>query len=124
MRKPASPPRNPRPLAAFFLSLAGSAIVLGLVLIYDGRVLELKKARAEIRQLDRQIADRKNENARLRAAIVSANRGELPAQKAAREELHLVHPDDIVLLYPPGTIAPKPTPAPTPLISRLPSPTR
>ena len=110
------PPKNPRPVAAFFLSLAASAAVLGIVLLYDGRALELKKARAEIRQLDGQIAHRQKENAQLRAAIASARRGELPAEKAAREELHLVHPEDVVLLYPPGTLAPaKPTPAAPPV---------
>ena len=114
MRQPAPPPRNPRPLAAFFVSLAGSAVVLGLFLLYDGRLLELKKAKAEIRQLDKQIADRKRENGQLRASITAANRAEFPAEKAAREELHLVHPEDIVLLYPPGTLSPqKPTPATT-----------
>jgi cell division protein FtsB len=115
MRQPAPPPRNPRPLAAFFLSLACSAVVLGLFLLYDGRLLELKKAKAEIRQLDKQIADRKRENGQLRASITAANRAEFPAEKAAREELHLVHPEDIVLLYPPGTLSPqKPPPATTP----------
>jgi cell division protein FtsB len=122
VRQPAPPPRNPRPLAAFFLSLAGSTIVLGLFLLYDGRLLELKKAKAEIRQLDKQIADRRRENTNLRASITAANRGELPAEKAAREELHLVHPDDIVLVYPPGTLSPqKPTPA-TPAAPASPSP--
>ena len=115
MRQPAPPPRNPRPLRAFFLSLAGSAVVLSLFLLYDGRLLELKKAKADIRQLDKGIADRKRENAALRASITAANRGEFPAEKAAREELHLVNPEDIVLLYPPGTLAPrKTTPAPSP----------
>jgi cell division protein FtsB len=122
LREPAPPPRNPRPLAAFFLSLAGSTVVLGLFLLYDGRVLELKKARAEIRQLDKQIADRKRENANLHASITAASRGGFPAEKAAREELHLVHPEDIVLLYPPGTLVPQPTPAPTPPVSASPSP--
>jgi cell division protein FtsB len=104
MRSPAKPPRNPRPVAAFFLSLLGSGIVLGIVLLYDGRVMELKKTKAEIRQLERQIADRKRENAELRSGIKAANRGELPAEKTAREELHLVQPEDIVLLYPPGRL--------------------
>ncbi len=122
MRRPAPPPRNPRPLAAFFLSLAGSAVVLGLFLLYDGRVLELKKARAEIRQLDKVIADRKRENSNLRASITAASRGGFPAEKAAREELHLVHPEDIVLLYPPGTLVPQPTPAPSPSALVSPSP--
>jgi cell division protein FtsB len=115
MRAPAKPPKNPRPLVAFFLSLAVSAVVLGIVLLYDGRALELKKSRAEIHQLDGRIAERKKENAQLRAAIASARRGELPAEKAAREELHLVHPEDIVLLYPAGALAPaRPTPAAAP----------
>jgi cell division protein FtsB len=115
MRQPAPPPRNPRPIAAFFVSLAGSTVVLGLFLLYDGRAIELKKARAEIHQLDRQIADRKRENGDLRASITAASRGELPAEKATREELHLVHPEDVVLLYPPGALSPrKPTPVGTP----------
>jgi cell division protein FtsB len=111
LREPAKPPRNPKPVAAFFLSLLGSSVVLGLVLLYDGRYVELKKARADIRQLEKRIADRKKENAQLRSSIRAANRGELPAEKAAREELHLVHPEDVVLLYPPGSLSPaKPTP--------------
>ncbi len=131
MREPAKPPRNPRPLAAFFLSLLGSSVVLGLVLLYDGRYVELKKAKADIRQLDRQIADRKKENEQLHAAIRAANRGEFPAEKAAREELHLVQPEDVVLLYPPGTLSPAkpaqprpnapPSPADTPRATPSPS---
>ena len=118
MRQPAAPPRNPRPVAAFFISLAGSAVVLGLFLLYDGRAIELKRARAEIHQLDRQIAARKRENGSLRASITAANRGELPAEKAAREELHLVHPEDVVLLYPPGALSPRtPTPVVTPSLT-------
>ena len=108
MRAPARPPKNPRPFAAFFLSLLGSGIVLGLFLLYDGRVVELKKARSDIQQLEDRIADRKRENAQLRAAINAANRGELPAEKTAREELHLVQPDDVVLLYPPGSLSGQP----------------
>jgi cell division protein FtsB len=123
MRQPAPPPRNPRPVAAFFLSLAGSAVVLGLFLLYDGRAIELKKARAEIHQLDKQIANRKRENGALRASITAASRGELPAEKAAREELHLVHPEDVVLLYPPGALSPpKPTPVLTGPAPPTPSP--
>jgi len=122
MRQPAPPPRNPRPVAAFFLSLAGSSVVLGLVLLYDGRALELKKAHAEIRQLDKQIADRRRENGNLRASITAASRGELPAEKAAREELHLVHPEDVVLLYPSGALSPqKPTPAFSPVATPPPT---
>ena len=112
MRQIPSPPRSPRPLAAFFFSLLASAIALGVLLLYDGRVLELKRARAEIRQLDKQIADRRRENERLRAAIGDASRQSFPAEKAAREDLHLVHPEDVVLLYPSGSLSgEKPTPS-------------
>src|SRR6185369_14047417 len=108
------PPKNPRPVAAFFYSLAVSSVLLAAFLLYDGRALELRKARAEIRQLDSQIAARRRENGSLRASITAANRGELPAEKAAREELHLVHPEDVVLLYPQGSLSPqKPTPVAT-----------
>lgn len=108
-------PRAPRPLAAFFLSLGASTLVLGLLLISDGRVLELKRAREETRQLDQQIDSLKKENDQLRASIEAAHRHGFPIEKVAREELHLVRPDEIVLLYPEGSISgEKPPAAPAP----------
>jgi cell division protein FtsB len=123
MRTPAKTPSNPRPFAAFFLSLLGSAAVLGIVLLYDGRLLELKRAKAEIRQLETRIDERKRENAVLKAAIKAANRGELPAEKTAREELHLVQPEDVVLLYPAGSLSNRAPGAPPPAAPTSPAPT-
>jgi cell division protein FtsB len=97
-------PRGPRPLAAFFVSLAVSSVLMGILLLSDRRVLELRRARAEVGTLDRQIAERRQENAELKAAIEAASRHEFPAEKVAREELHLVQPDEVVLLYPPGSL--------------------
>jgi hypothetical protein len=107
--------REPRPLAAFFISLAVSALLLGGLLASDRRVMELRKAKVELKEMDRKIADVRADNARLQAAIEAANREEFPAEKVAREELNLVEPEDLVLLYPPGSLSgEKPTPAPTP----------
>jgi hypothetical protein len=98
-------------MAAFFVSRGVSAILLGKVLATDGRVLELRKAKAEVRELNRKIADEKKENARLVAAIQAADKEEFPAEKVAREELNLVHPEDVVLLYPDGSLTKnQPTP--------------
>lgn len=105
--------RGPRPLTAFFVSLAVSSVLMGVLLLSDRRVLELRRARAEVATLDRQIAERRQENAELRAAIEAANRHEFPAERVAREELHLVMPDDIVLLYPEGSLT-KPSATPIP----------
>lgn len=100
-------------MAAFFISLAASAVLLGLLLVSDRRVFELRKARAELIELDRQIAAFQAENEELQAAAEAARHHELPAEKAAREELNLVAPGDVVLLYPPGALsAPKPSPSP------------
>ena len=121
-----APRREPRPMAAFFVSLGVSAILLGMVLATDGRVLELRKAKAEVRELNQKIADEKKENARLVAAIQAADKEEFPAEKVAREELNLVHPEDVVLLYPEGSLTRnQPTPAPTragPIATPAPSP--
>lgn len=107
-------------MVAFFVSLGVSALLLGMVLVTDGRVMELRKAKAEVRELDRKLADEKKENARLVAAIQAANREEFPAEKVAREELNLVHPEDVVLLYPDGTLTKdKPTPAAAPAKNAL-----
>jgi len=101
-------------MAAFFVSLGVSALLLGMVLVTDGRVMELRKAKAEVRELDRKLENEKKENARLIAAIQAADREEFPAEKVAREELNLVHPEDVVLLYPEGSLTKdKPTPGAT-----------
>jgi len=107
MREAPATPKSPRPLAAFFVSLVGSALVLGMLVLSDGRVLELKKAREDARQLDLEIARLRQQNRELRAAIDAARRHEFPAEKVAREELHLVHPEDLVLLYPDGSLSGK-----------------
>jgi len=121
-----APRREPLPLATVFVSLGVSAILLGMVLATDGRVLELRKAKAEVRELNQKIADEKKENTRLVAAIQAADKEEFPAEKVAREELNLVHPEDVVLLYPEGALTKnQPTPAPTrpgPVPTPAPSP--
>ena len=116
-----SGPRGPRPMTAFLVSLAISSVLMGILLLSDRRVLELRRARTEVQTLDRQIAERRRENEGLRTAIEAANKHEFPAERVAREELHLVASDDVVLLYPPGTLttpaagtAAAPTPAPRP----------
>jgi hypothetical protein len=105
-------PRGPRPLTAFLISLAISAVLMGMLLLSDRRVLELRRARSEVEMLDRQIAERRKENDEIRAALEAAGRHDFQAETVAREELNLVQPDDVVLLYPPGTLTRKePTPA-------------
>ena len=94
--------KGTRPVAAFFISFAASAVLLGMLLVSDRRVFELRKARAEVIELDRQIAAFQAENEELQAAAEAARRHDFPAEKAAREELNLVAPGDLVLLYPAG----------------------
>ncbi len=91
-------------MTAFVVSLAVSSVLMGVLLLSDRRVLELRRARTEVRTLDRQIAERRRENEGLRNALDAAARHEFPAEKVAREELHLVASDDVVLLYPPGSL--------------------
>jgi cell division protein FtsB len=110
--KSESASRGPRPMTAFIVSLAISSVLMGVLLLSDRRVLELRRARAEVEALDRQIAERRRENEGLRTAIDAANKHEFPAEKAAREELHLTASDDVVLLYPPGTLTAPGTAAP------------
>ncbi len=113
MKEEGGAPRGPRPMTAFLISLAISSVLMGGLLLSDRRVLELRRARRDVASLDRQIAERRQENAELRAAIEAASRHEFPAEKVAREELHLVQPDDVVLLYPEGSLT-KPAATPIP----------
>src|SRR5260370_8614918 len=106
-RRPPAPPKTPRPIAAFFVSLAGSALVLTMLVLSDGRVLELKKAREDARQLDLEIARLREQNRELRAAVDAARRHEFPAEKVPREELHLAPPADLCPSYPDPTLSGK-----------------
>lgn len=123
MKEEGGAPRGPRPMTAFLISLAISSVLMGGLLLSDRRVLELRRARREVASLDRQIAERRQENAELKAAIEAANRHEFPAEKVAREELHLVQPDDVVLLYPEGSLT-KPSATPIPGASAPPAAAR
>ena len=105
--------RGTRPVTAFVVSLAISSVLMGVLLLSDRRVLELRRARTEVQTLDRQIAQRRRENDSLRNALDAAARHEFPAEKVAREELHLVASDDVVLLYPPGSLTAPAAGAPT-----------
>ena len=120
MKEDDGSPRGPRPMTAFLISLAVSSVLMGVLLLSDRRVLELRRARREVASLDRQIAERRSENAELKAAIEAANRHEFPAERVAREELHLVQPDDVVLLYPPGSLT-KPVATPIPGTAPVPA---
>jgi cell division protein FtsB len=111
MTQPANPVPGPRPFVAFLVSLGVSTILLCVLLFSDRRVFELAGAHARIRQLDAEIAEKERENEELKTQIEAANKHEFPAERIAREELQLVSPSDLVLLYPPGSLTAKPTPA-------------
>lgn len=87
--------------------------MLGLLLLWDHKVLDLHNAREDVKRLDVQLAERAAENDELRLSIEAATRHQFPAEKVAREELHLVHPEDLVLLYPAGTLSAKKEPRPS-----------
>ena len=107
---------------AFVVSLVASTLVLALLLVSDGRVLELRKARQETRQLDLQIEALRKENDALRASIDAANHLGFPIEKVAREELHLVRSDDVVLLYPKGSLSATERSSPTAASTQTPRP--
>ena len=112
MTRAMEPPKGPRPITAFLISFGVSAVLLGVMLFSDRRVFELADARAKIRQLDAEIAHKEREHDELAAQVAAATQHEYPAERIAREELQLVSPSDLVLLYPPGSLTRKPTPAP------------
>jgi hypothetical protein len=126
MKEGAPAPRGPHPVAAFLWSLAISAFVLAMLLVTDPRLLQLKKGRAEVRDLDRRIAELGKENEEMRSAIQAAARHDFPAEKAAREELHLLRSDELVLLYPRGALTRDPFAArgSAPILVSTPTPRR
>jgi cell division protein FtsB len=128
MTASATTSRGPRPIKAFLISLSFSAVALLLLLLSDQRVLELRRARADIKRLEAGIADKTREQEALRASIEAAEKHAFPAEKVAREELNLVDPGDLVLLYPEGSLTKPegplanvtalPTPSPTPVAKK------
>ncbi len=111
MSEPSERAPGPRPFTAFLISLCVSTVLLCILFFSDRRVFELAGAHARIRQLDAEIAAKERENRELESLVEAARRHEFPAERVAREELQLVGPADLVILYPPGTLTAKPTPA-------------
>jgi cell division protein FtsB len=97
-----SAPPGPRPFRAFLISLALSALVLSVALVSDRRVLELKRAGADVVALDQQIDALTRQNAELERKLEETRTSSLPAEHVAREELNLVKPDDVVLMLGPA----------------------
>jgi cell division protein FtsB len=108
---------GPRPFRAFLISLALSALVLSVALVSDSRVLELKRARADVVALDRQIDELTRQNAELERKLEETRTTSFPAERVAREELNLVKPGDVVLMLEPPAAA-TPAPAPKPPVPR------
>jgi len=106
----AEPAKGPRPVTAFFVSLAVSTVLLAVLLFSDRRVFELADARTRVRQLDAEIGEKEQLNRDLQVQVDAANKHEFPAERIAREELQLVGPSDLVILYPSGSLTAKPTP--------------
>ena len=68
-------------MTAFLISFVASAVLLCLLLASDRRVFELRKARAEVIELDKQIATFQAENAELQAAAEAARRHDFPGRE-------------------------------------------
>ena len=86
---------------------AGTVVAVGLALLLTWHVINGKhglqvwqQKRAEDRQLQREIKDLEQENARLRQQIERLKSDPGAIEKAARERLHYAKPNEVIVALP------------------------
>ena len=101
----------PNPLRSFGISFVFSAIALALLLMGDRGTEAWKKAKADSRALEAQIAELEAGNAAIEKRIGDAENDAFELEKDARERMGLVKPDEIVFLLPERPAKPAAAPA-------------
>lgn len=113
--------KHVRPASYVAISLVFSLLVFGLFLLSPSGLLKVRKQRIQLAAMQADVEKLYAENRRLEEEVVALRTDPKAVEKIARETLNLVKPGEVVLLLPDGwqarvkpTIAPLPTPAPTP----------
>ena len=112
-----SPVRMPRRALDWTLRvwrIAGSAVAVGLALLIGWHVVNgthglsaWQQKRVEDRQLQKEIDELQQENARLRVRVVKLQSDPHAIEHEARQKLHYARQDEVIVTLPPET--PKPT---------------
>ena len=89
----------PRPHPVWFVA-GVLALLLGAAVFGDNGVLHLRRLRAEIESLHRDVQALEAENERLTRAITELRSDPSALERIAREELGLVRPGERVLRFP------------------------
>lgn len=91
-----------RPGVALIFSLGASAALFAFFLLSDKGLLQERRHRQRVAELQTEVAALFQENEKLEGEVTSLRTDPAAAEKVAREELNLVRPGDVVLILPKG----------------------
>lgn len=103
--------RSPKPArkrsSSSWLHTVGWALIIVLVVGLCGTAIlrtraEYTEARAEYEQIEAEVKRLQRENERLREEIRALKSDPQVIERIAREELHMIRPDEMVLSFPPS----------------------
>lgn len=95
-------PAAVRPASYFLVSLVFSALLFVLFFVGDRGFLQARRQRVELRSAQEEVARIDAENRKLEVEVNALKNDPRALEKVAREKLHLVRPDDVVIVLPDG----------------------
>jgi cell division protein FtsB len=84
------------------VSLLFSALVFGFFLVSERGLLQVRRQRQELANMQAQVGEFDADNRKLEAEIEALKNDPMAVEKIARETLNLVKPGEVVLILPEG----------------------
>ncbi len=114
-----------RPASFVAVSLLFSALVFGFFLVSDRGLLQVRRQRLRLADMQAEVAELDAENRRLEEEVAALQNDPKAVEKIARETLNLVKPGEVVLILPEGwqaRVRPSESAAPAPATAAPKSP--
>ena len=106
-----------RPASYLVVSILFSALVFGFFLVNEHGLLQVRRQRLQLANMQAEVAKLDEDNRKLEAEVAALKSDPKAVEKTARETLNLVKPGEVVLILPEGwqaRVKPPETPASAP----------
>ena len=103
-----------RPASYLVVSILFSALVFGFFLVNEHGLLQVRRQRLQLANMQAEVAKLDEDNRKLEAEVAALKSDPKAVEKTAREMLNLVKPGEVVLILPEGWQARVKPPEPAP----------
>jgi cell division protein FtsB len=91
-----------RPASYVVVSILFSALVFGFFLVNEHGLLQVRRQRLQLANMQAEVAQLDEDNRKLEAEVAALKNDPKAVEKTARETLNLVKPGEVVLILPEG----------------------